>query len=454
MAEPSNHGMSKRGWNNVEAIMPKIRGAVAERKITNNAKIDLSTAENWLIRSELIDICKESIVQRLEPKHLSYPRGFSGEPDLLDACASFFNEYFHPHVPVLPSHLSTAPGASGCIDALLYNICEAGDGILIPSPYWNGFDFGIRVRSSVNPVLVPLPSFNSNFSGELLPALEDAYRSATCPIRALMITNPHNPLAVCYPKAILEDCLRFCKKYNLHFMSDEVYALSIFSSPDLADARPFVSVLSLDLDEIGADKSRVHMVWSTSKDFGQSGFRMGCAVTQFNEEMAVGLALAANTQTSALSTIFTTSLLTSPKLPSLIALNSRRLSSAYTSLTTFFKENGIPYVPCNAGMYVFAKISPQAETWEDEMKVVTKLKEAGMLVSAGKAYHGPDSEKGWARVGFAVEESELHEAIRRMKTVILEEGREDSINDVETKAPLTPDDLNGLSMKRKVAQLS
>lgn len=196
----------------------------------------------------------------------------------MDALAALFNKYFDPLVPVLPSHLATAPGANASIDALLYNICEAGDGILIPSPYWNGFDFGIRVRSAVNPVLVPLPSFESNFTEELLPALEEAYRSATCPIRALMITNPHNPFAVCYPKDILEECLRFCKKHDIHFISDEVYALSIFSSPDLPDARPFISVLSLDLDEIGADKSRVHMIWSTSKDFGQSGFRMVCEV--------------------------------------------------------------------------------------------------------------------------------------------------------------------------------
>ncbi|OTB04088.1 hypothetical protein M426DRAFT_59221 [Hypoxylon sp. CI-4A] len=419
----SRHGLSQRGWNNVEAIMPKIKGAVEERKTITSAKVDLSTAENWLIRPELITICKKSIAKHLEPRHFSYPRGFSGEPDLLDACAAFFNGYFNPLVPVLPSHISTAAGASSCIDALLFNICEAGDGILIPSPYWNGFDFGVRVRSTVNPVLVTLPSFSSNFSRELLPALEDAYRTATCPIRALMVTNPHNPLATCYPKDVLEQCLKFCKRHNIHFISDEVYALSTFSSPDLVNAQPFISVLSLNLDAIGADKSRVHMVWSTSKDFGQSGFRMGCAVTQFNDEMAVGLALAANTQTSALSVIFVTSLLTSPDLSSLISLNSRRLSSAYISLTTFFKENRVSYIPCNAGLYVFAKLSPYAETWEDEIEMVAKLKEAGVLVSPGQAYHGPDSEKGWARVGFAVEESQLREGMRRMKKVI---GRQDS----------------------------
>ncbi|POS75432.1 hypothetical protein DHEL01_v206174 [Diaporthe helianthi] len=340
MAEPDlcRNGLSQRGWVNVEAIMPKIRGAVEERKLKQSKNIDLATAENWLIRPELLDLCKTSIVELLELKNFSYPRGFSGDPDLLDALAAFFNKYFSPLTQVLPDHLATAPGANACIDTLLYNICEPGDGILMPGPYWNGFDFGIRVRSAVNPVLVGLDSFGDNFTEQLFPALEKAYQTATCKVKALMITNPHNPLSVCYPKNVLEHCLRFCTSHNIHFISDEVYALSRFESPDLAEPEPFVSVLSLNLDDLGVDKSRVHMVWSTSKDFGQSGIRMGCTVTQSNPEMAVGLALAANTQISALTTTFVTSLLKSPELPSLISLNSRRLASAYAQITSFLNN--------------------------------------------------------------------------------------------------------------------
>ncbi|KAF2795571.1 1-aminocyclopropane-1-carboxylate synthase [Melanomma pulvis-pyrius CBS 109.77] len=418
MTAPSDHGLSKRGWSNVEAIMPKIKGAVEQRKISNNTNIDLSTAENWLIRPELIEICKEAIIQNIEARHLSYPRGFSGDPDLLAAYAHIFNTYFNPHIPVLPSHLVTAPGAASCIDALLYNICEAGDGILLPGPYWNGFDFSMRVRSAVNPVVVPLLSLSDNFTEKLISALEKTRAEAECPIKALMVTNPHNPLGVSYPSEILEMCLQFCKKYSIHFISDEVYALSVFESSDLPMPKPFVSALSLDLDRIGADKSRVHVVWSTSKDFGQSGFRMGCTVTQFNEEMAVGLALAANTQISALSTIFVTSLLTSPKLTSLVALNRERLRAAYTTLTNFLKRYDIPYLPCNAGLYVFARLAHHAVTWEDEAEMVEKLKDAGLLVSAGRAYHVPESEKGWMRIGFSVEQADLVEAIRRMESVV------------------------------------
>ena len=65
MPAEKENGLSQRGWSNVEAIMPKIAAAVEERQIKNNTNIDLSTAENWLIRSELIEICKDAINQKL-----------------------------------------------------------------------------------------------------------------------------------------------------------------------------------------------------------------------------------------------------------------------------------------------------------------------------------------------------------------------------------------------------
>lgn len=62
--------MSRRGFENIEAIMPKIQGAVEERKKKVNSNIDLATSENWLMRPELVELCKEAISAKLEP-HVS-----------------------------------------------------------------------------------------------------------------------------------------------------------------------------------------------------------------------------------------------------------------------------------------------------------------------------------------------------------------------------------------------
>lgn len=72
MASKDNHngpiGLSQRSNAVVQTIMPRISSAVAERTRMDNPKIDLSTAENWLLRDELAEICKDAISEGLEAK--------------------------------------------------------------------------------------------------------------------------------------------------------------------------------------------------------------------------------------------------------------------------------------------------------------------------------------------------------------------------------------------------
>ena len=93
-------------------------------------------------------------------------------------------------------------------------------------------------------------------------------------------------------------------------------------------------------------------------------------------------------------------------------------------MTTFLQRYRIPYIPVTAGLYVFAKIVPDARTWEEEEGAMKKLKEAGVLLSPGKTYHWVDSEKGWVRITFAVEMRALIEGLSRIKQALSLDLRE------------------------------
>ena len=134
--------------------------------------------------------------------------------------------------------------------------------------------------------------------------------------------------------------------------------------------------------------------------------------------MAVGLTLASHTTTSSLSAIFVSALLDPSEVLKLVELNSIRLGKAYVALTSVLRRHNIPYIAANAGIYLFAKIAPHAKTWEDEAAAIQRFRKGGIIVSAGKGYHGPESEKGWARIGFALEESTMDEALRRIESVL------------------------------------
>ena len=74
MTQPyARNDMSSRGSANVDEIMPKITATVAERSKPQTSNIDLSTAENWLIRPEVIEICKVAIAENLCPEVISTP---------------------------------------------------------------------------------------------------------------------------------------------------------------------------------------------------------------------------------------------------------------------------------------------------------------------------------------------------------------------------------------------
>lgn len=120
--------------------------------------------------------------------------------------------------------------------------------------------------------MVPIPRLEEPAS--FLSELEATFQKATCPIKALMLSNPHNPLGRCFTRAQLEACLRFCQAKAIHLISDEVFGPLTFDSPDLPADEDFVSVLSLDSHALGCDPSRVHMIWSPSKVFAISGMRL------------------------------------------------------------------------------------------------------------------------------------------------------------------------------------
>jgi hypothetical protein len=61
--------LSERMCSTVESVMPKIATQLAHRN-SSNPPIDFSTAENWLIRPELVEFIKTAVAKELD-EHVS-----------------------------------------------------------------------------------------------------------------------------------------------------------------------------------------------------------------------------------------------------------------------------------------------------------------------------------------------------------------------------------------------
>ena len=82
------NGVSTRMSTVIAAVMPKIAVTVANRTSSATPNIDLATAENWLVRDELVTLFMEAVAKNLDPKvftlsHL--PKAFP-PPDLRAFC--------------------------------------------------------------------------------------------------------------------------------------------------------------------------------------------------------------------------------------------------------------------------------------------------------------------------------------------------------------------------------
>lgn len=171
-------------------------------------------------------------------QHFTYGVGPQGSMRLRNAVSQYFNYYFHPLVPTQPDEFLAVSGVSAMVDHLTRCLCDEGDGILFPQPLYTGFsnDVPTRARGKLLPASFARDDgsihLDDVFDAEAnTRCLERAYQRAICSgmkVRAVMITNPHNPLGKCYPVETIKAIASFCAKHDLHYLSDEIYAMTVF----------------------------------------------------------------------------------------------------------------------------------------------------------------------------------------------------------------------------------
>ncbi|OGE48337.1 hypothetical protein PENARI_c030G08357 [Penicillium arizonense] len=368
--------------------------------------LEMDMAENWLIRPDLLPLIKDAISFDLKQQDLSYSQELGGPPGLLHVSASFFNRFFSPQVAILPEHIVTSTGCSSVIETLIFSICDTGDGILLETPMWDGFAVTSTLRNNVR--IVPVRySRRPTSAADLIQHYSEAMKMATCPIRGLIVCNPHNPLGQIYPTLWLEALLQFCEAHNIHFISDEIYALSTFgatrcgqyANPDtvIGLETKFTSVLSMDLKRLGVDPARVHVAYSISKDLGSSGLRMGYIITQSNPGLRHALAVLNRFKT----------------VETVLDHNKPRLRKAAEMVEDFLSFHQIVFYSPVAGCVMWARIGGELATKETDAELFEKLAAAGVAVGAGSRFNS--GEPGWFRITFALPRKDLIGGLRRIE---------------------------------------
>ncbi|KAL8845006.1 MAG: hypothetical protein Q9176_000678 [Flavoplaca citrina] len=399
---------------------------------------------------------------------LTYGDGPFGSRALRSALSSFFNDYFNPVRKVLPEQLLVAGGVTSILDLVTVGVADEGDGILIGRPLYTSFAKDVSSRAGAK--MIPVSAEGKDPMGEEMveqyeKELQRQEKLGT-KIRAVILSSPHNPLGKCYSVNALKAYMRFCQKYHIHLISDEVYAMSIYKTPSNASAVPFTSALAIDTTGL-IDANLVHILYGMSKDFSSNGLRSGVLLSQSNPQLLSSLkSIALFSWPCSVTEYYWTTLLNDrPFLDYYFTENNSRLAASYARLTAFLTSHGIKWVEgSNAGFFLWADFrgvlgkdinvvdddaGAKREGEEEQVEATAvmsekpaqgqvyktsrkakerddwffgKMMEAKVFIATGDAFFA--EEHGWYRVTFSVPEDILSVGLERLGRVLEEVKRE------------------------------
>ena len=173
--------------------------------------------------------------------------------------------YYSIHnIDVSPDDIITTVGASEALSFTMNSICDPGDEVIIPEPFYANYN-GFAHASDVK--VIPVRSkIEDNFA---LPSLESFEKKINKRTKAILICNPCNPTGYVYSKEEIISIANLAKKNDLFIVVDEVYREFIYT-----DMKHY-SILE---DKMFFDNAI--LIDSTSKRYSLCGARIGFIVSK------------------------------------------------------------------------------------------------------------------------------------------------------------------------------
>lgn len=160
-----------------------------------------------------------------------------------------------------PDDVLVTPGSKFAIFLALQVICDTGDTVIIPTPFWPTYAEQVRLAGARSQFA---PTQKSN-AFKLTP--DDLRMIVSKGTKALILNNPVNPTGAVYSRAELLALAEVVLKKRLFVIVDEIYEHLLFEGPG------HVSFASLG-KEIAA---HVITVGGFSKNYSMTGWRLGFA---------------------------------------------------------------------------------------------------------------------------------------------------------------------------------
>jgi len=404
--------------------------------------------------------------QHVFDREMIYYQPTQGTEGLRKIMGEYLKELLLPASsrPFNTDNLILGAGCNAVLENLCMTLTDPGEAVMIPTPYYAAFEFDLGARAGC--VVVPVntmefhpTSHDDHVSADcycpnkasLDHAYERAVRETGRPPRVLLLSHPNNPLGVCYPPSVMKECIDWCREKEVHLISDEIYAGSVYRQTTPEATPTFISAMSLASNPSDSGLGLgpyIHLVYALSKDFALSGLRVGVAYTE-NEEILFALQkLNDFCQISSHTQLLVERMLTAQverngvvdKFVNVyLEENNQNIQSRSDKLVQCLEDLEIPYLQPDSGLFLWMDFreflpqlpvteSPNNESLESKEKrerelYLSLMKEHGLLFTPGMSMR--NEKPGFFRCVFtAANEEEFELGLVRIQKFVKSRRRE------------------------------
>lgn len=217
--------------------------------------IDLSVGEPDLDTPALI---KQSGIKAIRQGFTKYTPT-AGIPELRQAIAQKLKD--DNGLLYTPDEIVVSCGAKHAIFNALYALCNPGDEVIIPVPYWVSYPEQVKACGARGIFIKPAETERLKLDPAQLA------RKISRHTKVLILNSPNNPSGTVYQKPELAAIARIALQHNLFIISDEIYEKLVYPPAQ------HLSIASLGRKI----KELTIVVNGVSKAYAMTGWRIGYA---------------------------------------------------------------------------------------------------------------------------------------------------------------------------------
>jgi aspartate/methionine/tyrosine aminotransferase len=284
-------------------------------------------------------------------------------------------------------------------------LCDPGDEVLLPAPYWTSYPECVTIAGGV-PVVLPTTEATG-----FRVTLEQLDRAVTARTKALLFVSPSNPTGAVYPAEEVEAIGRWALERGIWVVTDEIYEHLTY------DGHVFSSMPGL-VPELA---DRCVILNGVAKTYAMTGWRVGWMVGPRDVIDA-----ATNLQSHSTSNVGNVA------QAAALAAVSGDLSAVAEMRAAFARRGramyellaavpGVQVLPPQGAFYCFPSFEGvlgreiAGRTPPDTLALCELLlDEAKVALVPGEAFGAP----GYARLSFALGDDDLREGVRRIAALL------------------------------------